>query len=64
MLWRLQNGELDGVNPKVVVLMAGTNNVGRATPLGDAERARRRSGARRGRGCQRNPQTRAETPLS
>ena len=37
MLWRLQNGELDGVNPKVVVLMAGTNNVGRATPLGDAE---------------------------
>jgi len=40
MLWRLQNGELDGVNPKVVVLMAGTNNVGRATPLGDvSERA-------------------------
>jgi lysophospholipase L1-like esterase len=36
MLWRLQNGELDGVNPKIVVLMAGTNNVGRATPLGDA----------------------------
>ena len=37
MLWRLQNGELDGVNPKIVVLMAGTNNVGRATPLGDIE---------------------------
>jgi cephalosporin-C deacetylase len=37
ILWRLQNGELDGVNPKVVVLMAGTNNVGRATPLGDVE---------------------------
>ena len=37
MLWRLQNGELDGVNPKIVVLMAGTNNVGRATPLGDVE---------------------------
>jgi cephalosporin-C deacetylase len=36
ILWRLKNGELDGVNPKVVVLMAGTNNVGRATPLGDA----------------------------
>jgi cephalosporin-C deacetylase len=37
MLWRLQNGELDGVHPKVVVLMAGTNNVGRASPLGDSE---------------------------
>jgi cephalosporin-C deacetylase len=36
MLWRLRQGELDGVNPKVVVVMAGTNNVGRATPLGDA----------------------------
>jgi cephalosporin-C deacetylase len=40
ILWRLRNGELDGVNPKIVVLMAGTNNVGRASPLGNAgERA-------------------------
>jgi len=37
MLWRLQNGELAGVNPKVVVVMAGTNNVGNATPLGDTQ---------------------------
>ena len=28
ILWRLQNGELDGVHPKVIVLQAGTNNVG------------------------------------
>jgi lysophospholipase L1-like esterase len=28
ILWRLQNGELDDVHPKVIVLLAGTNNVG------------------------------------
>lgn len=28
ILWRLQNGEVDGLNPKVAVLMFGTNNTG------------------------------------
>jgi lysophospholipase L1-like esterase len=32
ILWRLNNGELDGVNPKVIVLLAGTNNVGNTLP--------------------------------
>jgi lysophospholipase L1-like esterase len=34
ILWRLTNGELDGVNPKVIVVLAGTNNVGNAIAPG------------------------------
>ncbi len=28
LLWRITNGELDGINPKVTVVMIGTNNIG------------------------------------
>ena len=37
ILWRLENGELDGVHPKVIVLLAGANNLGNAKPAGDGE---------------------------
>ena len=37
ILWRVENGELDGVNPKVIVLLAGTNNVGHTLPAGGDE---------------------------
>jgi lysophospholipase L1-like esterase len=36
ILWRLENGELDDVNPKVIVVLAGTNNVG-SVPGGEAK---------------------------
>jgi len=36
ILWRLQNGELDGVNPKIIVVLAGINNVG--TEPGDSQK--------------------------
>jgi GH35 family endo-1,4-beta-xylanase/lysophospholipase L1-like esterase len=36
ILWRLQNGELDGVSPKIIVLQAGTNNLPWSGPADDA----------------------------
>jgi lysophospholipase L1-like esterase len=37
ILWRMENGELDGVDPKVIVLHGGTNNVGSAAAAGSEE---------------------------
>jgi lysophospholipase L1-like esterase len=31
VLWRITNGELEGINPKVTVIMIGTNNIGQAS---------------------------------
>jgi lysophospholipase L1-like esterase len=35
VLWRLQNGELEGVKPKVIVLLIGTNNLAANTVYAD-----------------------------
>jgi len=32
VLWRMQNGELEGFRAKLIVLMLGTNNINRNTP--------------------------------
>ncbi len=37
ILWRLKNGELDNVHPKIIVLLAGTNNIGNRSPDGPAD---------------------------
>ncbi len=48
ILWRIENGELDGVNPRVIVLMAGTNDVGRELPADGIDVAAQRISAQIG----------------
>lgn len=40
ILWRLENGELEGIHPKVIVLLAGANNLGAKPPPIDREAAK------------------------
>jgi lysophospholipase L1-like esterase len=39
MLWRIQNGALDGPPPKVIVILGGTNNIGKGDKPGRGEDA-------------------------
>lgn len=40
VLWRLANGEIAGISPRLVVLMIGTNNIGQNSPEEIAEGVR------------------------
>jgi lysophospholipase L1-like esterase len=33
VLWRIQHGELDGITPKLAILLIGTNNIGNANQM-------------------------------
>lgn len=35
--WRVQNGEMEGINPKILIFLGGTNNLGKDSPQRIAE---------------------------
>jgi lysophospholipase L1-like esterase len=37
LIWQMQNGQADGLHPKLIVLLIGTNNLGHGTPEQIAE---------------------------
>lgn len=39
VLWRIQNGEIDGMRPRLIILMIGTNNRNSAKDVADGIRA-------------------------
>jgi len=45
ILWRVDNGEMEGIDPRVIVLMAGTNDVGNQMPADGVDPAVRRISA-------------------
>ena len=53
VLWRLDHGNIDGISPKLAVVMIGTNNAGTATRPRRSPRASRRSSRSCGRSCRK-----------